>query len=188
MTLITHTMVRTRSATTAFLLLVGGGAHSHGPVPIASYSSMNQPYQFQNVNFSVGPIQNAQDESREDPVTTAGLWQPLPLRVSVYLPSTFAPVAGAISWTRAGQDVWFQTSWTPIGQGWNLASNYSSVSFRMSRQQSPLNGNLQSSTDFTITFVSANDQPIGNAVMLSSVADLRGPFGAFDRAVGVAPV
>ena len=84
MTLITHTMVRTSSATTAFVLLFGGGAYSHGPVPIASYSSMNQPYQFQNVNFSVGPIQNAQDESREDPVTTAGLWQPLQLSVRVF--------------------------------------------------------------------------------------------------------
>ena len=57
---------------------------------------------------------------------------------------------GAISWTSAGPNTFFQTNWTAAGTGNNISS-YTTLELRVSRQSSSLNASTP--TDFTIRLV-----------------------------------
>ena len=59
---------------------------------------------------------------------------------------------GAISWTTAGPNTFFQTNWTAAGSGTNISS-YTTLELRVSRQNNSLNASTP--TDFTIRLMGA---------------------------------
>ena len=96
--------------------------------------------------------------------------------------------AGRISWTTAGPGTYFQTNWTPVGQGLFL-TGYTTLELRVSRQSSSLN--TTTPTDFSISLQSPDHISRGS-VKLSSYTDpnfvgqpgnqsnLKGPVGSTD--------
>lgn len=79
-----------------------------------------------------------------------------------------------ISWTSAGSDRFFQSNWTPAGQGMNISS-YQFLEFRASRF---LNNvlNPSSRTNFSIRLIMADGNSSGN-VRMCNYGSLRGPVG-----------
>ncbi len=96
--------------------------------------------------------------------------------------------SGRISWTTAGPGTYFQTNWTPVGQGLFL-TGYTTLELRVSRQNSSLN--TTTPTDFSISLQSPDHISRGS-VKLSSYLDpnfvgqpgnqsnLKGPVGSSD--------
>jgi hypothetical protein len=83
---------------------------------------------------------------------------------------------GAISWSTAAEDVYFQTNWTVAGVGFDI-SPYPTLDFRVSRQHNPaLNPNPNLPTNFSIRLALA-DGSLSPPVQLSTYTDLRGPVG-----------
>ena len=84
--------------------------------------------------------------------------------------------AGAISWSTAADDVYFQTNWTSAGVGGNI-SGFQTLDFRVSRQHNPaLNPNPDTPTDFSVRLALA-DGTLSQPVQVSAYVDLRGPVG-----------
>jgi hypothetical protein len=78
-----------------------------------------------------------------------------------------------IGWTAAGENTFFQTNFS---QGSDLQFG-KTLDFRISRRYSPaLNGDLLSTTDFSIRLV-MGDGRLSNSVRLSAYSNLTGPVG-----------
>jgi hypothetical protein len=96
--------------------------------------------------------------------------------------------AGAISWTSAGQNTYFQTNWTAAGTGSDISS-YTTLELRFSRQNSGLNGS--SPTDLSVrvvgTAASTASLKISNYIDPNFAGQsghqslLQGPVGSLDE-------
>jgi hypothetical protein len=81
--------------------------------------------------------------------------------------------AGRIIWSSPGG--YFQTNWTDVGVGNNISS-FQTLDLRVSRLFDPLNGPIDSITDFSIQLAQA-DGTLSSPVRLSSYTNLTGPVG-----------
>jgi len=83
---------------------------------------------------------------------------------------------GAISWTSATANVFFQSNWTPSGEGANI-SGFKTLDVRVSRQRPPsLNPDPNIPTDFSVQ-LALDDGTRSEPVVLSTYIDVRGPVG-----------
>lgn len=82
----------------------------------------------------------------------------------------FSLQGGNISWSRPGEDVYFQTNLAKSGQGINL-NGYKTLDLRLENQYYSA-----SATDFEVAFVKADGQ-ISTPVPISRYVKLRGPVG-----------
>lgn len=78
--------------------------------------------------------------------------------------------AGAISWSRAGNNVYFQTNVAPIGQGINI-SGYKTLDLRLENQDFSATPN-----NFNVVLVRANGT-LSPPVPIQRYVNLRGPVG-----------
>lgn len=78
--------------------------------------------------------------------------------------------AGAISWSRAGDDVYFQTNVARVGRGINI-SRYKTLDLRVENQEY-----AATSTNFKVALVQADGQ-LSRPVSIRRYVDLRGPVG-----------
>ena len=78
--------------------------------------------------------------------------------------------AGAISWSRAGKDVYFQTNVAPAGRGISI-SRYKTLDLRVENQEYSA-----TSTDFKVALVKA-DNTLSRPVSIRRYVNLRGPVG-----------
>ncbi|MFN0121654.1 MAG: hypothetical protein ACKV2V_14265 [Blastocatellia bacterium] len=80
---------------------------------------------------------------------------------------------GVLIWTAAGADRYFQANFS----NGTILDYYKTLDFRVSRRYSPaLNGNLNSTTDFSVQLV-AGDGTVSAPLPLSRYANLTGPVG-----------
>ncbi len=95
-----------------------------------------------------------------------------------------------IAWKAAGANTYFQSNWTPPGQGRD-AGSFRTLDFRVARQCgdaacSKTDAQWLAATSFSVRLVSA-DGSLSNAIPIGNYLTLTGPVGGLVRFVGSSP-
>jgi hypothetical protein len=95
-----------------------------------------------------------------------------------------------IAWKTPGSQTYFQSNWTPPGQG-QSAKGFKTLDFRVSRQCGDpactrTDSQWLASTSFSVRLVSA-DGKLSNAIPISNYLTLTGPVGGLVTFIGTSP-